>query len=225
MAKPEPVLEEPRRAAPGAKPGVATDAGTPTHFDPKESFFPQALLRKFDDAPAPAARPPVASGKFRTRDVSLVLLGLVALVLVGWAGARWMRGPAVPVAAEKSAPPRVAAAPIRTTPAVQVPPPAVVPVHPAVVARPAPAARPAAAAAPESPQPQPHYPSAVVPVAAATMPPGISPVTHTRNAVHAPPPAPANEQEKPAPAAPAPDCARPIAALGLCGNATERKSR
>jgi len=205
MTKPEPVLDEPRRAVAANQPAVAVRTPTPSGFDPKDRFFPQALLEQFDETPAatPVAEGPNTSG--RPRAVWMALLALIAVALAAWWGMRSTHRPAPVV--ESKPPPSAAPRPVA----------AIVPVAPPP-ASPAPAASSTApaTAAPSSP------PSAVVAAGVTPIRTGVAPVTHTR-AAHAAPPAPVKDQSKPAPVAPPADCAPSIAALDLCGSANPRK--
>ena len=213
MTKPEPVLDAPRRAVAGTQPAVVVRTPTPSGFDPKDRFFPQALLEQFDEAPATptAAEGPRTAG--RSHALWVALLALIAVGIAAWWGTRSIH----------RAPPVVQGAPAPAV--VGRPVAAIVPVAPAppsAASTTAPASSASttahAAATPSSP------PSAVVP-AVTPIRTAATPVTHTRAAHAAPaaPAAPVKEESRPAPAAPPADCAPSIAALGLCGSANPRK--
>jgi len=202
MTRPHPVLEEPRGTIPETR-ARAIDPGVTRDFDPKDSFFPQALLQQFEEAPRRAPRAMQPRRRIRV-GVIVACASAVLLGTLGWAGLRWhgMRAAGDALTAAPAAP-QVGATPAAPT--------AVVATQPVVV-------RPVTAAPSEA------LPSATVPVAAVAAGAGVSPVTHTRNAAHAAPAPSATVEEKPVAAAAASHCAQPIAALGLCGTASERKS-
>jgi hypothetical protein len=200
--------------------GAPSRNAAANEFDPREAFFPKALLHAEDRPKSPAAKAIAAASYIPDpqpeRGSPLRFLAGIILLAVLAGGAYWYS------LQDRSTPPAAASTPNARSGAVEPAPVQAPATAPPIAAVPGPtnAAPPTQAAAQAAVQPARTRPA---PATGAHAPGAASGVTHTKVGAE---PAPSSEPARTsvavpsAPAAPAPpatkSCAPQVAALGLC---------